>query len=212
MVVEDQAAVRAALVKILRRSAAVLVVADVPSAEEAAARLDEARPDLVLLDLELPGMSGLDFLDRVKPGRPDLEVLVLTSFRDEDKVFRAIRAGAAGYLVKGLAAPRLIDAIGEVMAGGAVIDPGLARRFWNLFSSQAPGAPPAAAAVTSLTEADVEVLRYLARGLSTAEVGRVMDLDPRTVRTHLGHLYRALGVDTRVDAVIRGLRLGLVSL
>jgi len=168
-------------------------------------------PELVLLDLELPGIDGIEVTRRLKRGAEGIEVLVLTSFDEEQKVYEAIQAGASGYLVKRLGPERIRDAILEVMDGGTVIEPVIARRFWNYFHAvqSRPAQPENPWALSPL---ELDVLRYVAKGLSNGEVGEVMTLERRTVRTHLQHLYRKMGVRSHVEAVVLALRHGLVEL
>ena len=183
-------------------------------AQEAVEAVVHTRPQLVLLDLELPDMNGIEVTRRVKRRAPEVEVLILTSFEDEQKVYEAIQAGASGYLVKRVGPEKIRAAIHEVMEGGTVLEPLIAKRFWNYFHSLQARPPGDAQAANpwGLTPAEFEVLRYVAKGLSNAEVGRVMTLERRTVRTHLSHIYRKMGVNSHVEAVVLALRAGLVEL
>jgi DNA-binding NarL/FixJ family response regulator len=206
--VEDSVATLRALGKLLASRSEVALVGTAASGEEALPLIAHAAPRVVLMDLELPGRSGSETTRalRARPAAP--EVLVLTSFEDEEHVFEAMRAGASGYVVKGAPAQRLIDAIVEVDAGGTVIEPRLARRFWQYFKGvQAPPQP-----APTLTPLEKEILFAVAKGLSNAEVGEVVHLDRRTVRTHLGHIYEKLGVTGHVGAVVEALKRGLIAL
>jgi DNA-binding NarL/FixJ family response regulator len=160
------------------------------------------------MDLELPGASGIETTRSLKQ-LLDADVLVLTSFEDEQHVFDAMRAGASGYVVKGASAARLIEAIVEVEAGGTVIEPRLAKRFWSFFKGvQEPRKPE----VPDLTPLEHEILSMIARGLSNEEAGRVISLDRRSVRTQLGHIYQKLGVRSHVEAVVKALKLGIIEI
>lgn len=207
--VEDQPALLKGLVKVLGTYPELEIVGSAQEGEEAVAGALHTRSQLVLLDLELPGISGIEVTRRLKQRAAELEVLILTSFDDEEKVYEAIQAGASGYLVKRVGPERIREAIHEVMAGGTVIEPVIARRFWNYFQSVQgrQGGNPWA-----LSPVELDVLRYVAKGLSNAEVGEVMTLERRTVRTHLTHLYRKMGVRSHVEAVVLALRHGLVEL
>ncbi len=180
------------------------------SAEEALEAIPETGAQVVLLDLELPGMDGLAFLKIFKPRHPQIEVLILTTFDDETKVYQAVRAGAAGYLVKRIAHEKIAAAIHEVWDGGTVIEARIARRFWNYFQSVKSSTREETR--HGLTEVEIEILLFLGKGLSNAEVGDVMSMGRRTVRSHLSHIYRKLGVSTHVEAVVEALRLGLIDL
>src|SRR5438105_2608460 len=179
--VEDNAPAMRALRKLLASRDEVRLVGAAVSGEEALRLVPEAKPRVVLMDLELPGASGVATTRALKDLLP-LEVLVLTSFEDEQHGFDAMRAGASGYVVKGARAGKLIDAILEVDAGGTVIEPRLAKRFWAYFKGvQEPKKPSA----PNLTDLEREILFAIARGLSNQEAGSIVQLDRRTVRTHL---------------------------
>jgi DNA-binding NarL/FixJ family response regulator len=213
-VVEDQPTLLRNLLKVLSTFPELEVVGSSQDGEEAVEELVRVRPQLVLLDLELPGLNGIEVTRRVKRRAPEVEVLILTSFEDEQKVYEAIQAGASGYLVKRVGPEKIRSGIREVMEGGTVLEPLIARRFWNYFQSiQAkPPAEPEKQNPWGLTPAEFDVLRFVAKGLSNAEVGRVMTLERRTVRTHLSHIYRKMGVNSHVEAVVLALRAGIVDL
>jgi two-component system response regulator DegU len=210
--VEDNPTLLRNLVRVLSAFPELELVGQEMDGERAVDAVIAASPQLVLLDLELPGLDGIQVTARVKRKAPGTEVLILTSFEDEQKVYEAIQAGASGYLVKRMGPEKIRAAIQEVMQGGTVLEPVIARRFWNYFQSLQgkPAAQPRDP--WGLTDVEFEVLRYVAKGLSNAEVGQVMTLERRSVRTHLGHLYRKMGVNSHVEAVVLALRAGLVEL
>ena len=184
------------------------VVGAVPSGEEALDQVARLAPDVLLLDLELPGMSGLDVIARLgRAAAP--QILVLTTFDDEQKVYQAMLGGAAGYLTKRSSLSRIAEAIRDVHAGGSVIDPPLARRFWNLFQSQVGHS---AQDPYGLTPEEVELLTLVGRGLTNPELGRAVGRSRRAVKADLERIYRKLGVRGRVDAVVKAVSLGLVKL
>ncbi|MBZ4329579.1 response regulator transcription factor [Corallococcus interemptor] len=212
-VVEDQPQLLRNLVKVLGTFPELEVVGTSQDGEQAVDDIVRERPQLVLLDLELPSLNGIQVTQKVKRRAPEVEILILTSFEDEQKVYEAIQAGASGYLVKRVGPEKIRSGIQEVMDGGTVLEPIIARRFWNYFQSvQAKPAKKPAELPWGLTAVELDVLRYVAKGLSNAEVGRVMTLERRTVRTHLSHIYRKMGVNSHVDAVVRALREGVVDL
>ena len=210
-VVEDQPALLKNLLKVLSTFSELEVVGSAQEGEAAVDEIVKLRPQLVLLDLELPGIDGIEVTKRVKRKANDVEILILTSFDDETKVYEAIQAGASGYLVKRVGPEKIRSGIREVMDGGTVLEPIIAKRFWNYFNSlkakpQAPQNP------WGLSPLEMDVLRYVAKGLSNAEVGQVMTLERRTVRTHLSHIYRKMGVNSHVEAVVLALKAGFVEL
>jgi DNA-binding NarL/FixJ family response regulator len=208
LAVEDSAPTLRALRKLLSGREEVQLVGTAGSGEEALRLAPAAKPRVVLMDLELPGASGIETTRALKAAC-DVEVLVLTTFEDEDHVFEAMRAGASGYVVKGAQVGRLIEAIGEVADGGTVIEPRLAKRFWAYFKGvQEPRKP----VVPELTPLEHEILSVIARGLSNEEAGRIVALDRRSVRTQLGHIYAKLGVRSHVEAVVKALKLGIIEL
>ncbi|WP_205525960.1 response regulator [Pyxidicoccus trucidator] len=214
-VVEDQPQLLKNLVKVLGTFPELEIVGTSQEGEAAVEDILQLRPQLVLLDLELPGINGIQVTQRVKRRAPEVEILILTSFDDEQKVYEAIQAGASGYLVKRVGPEKIRSGIQEVMEGGTVLEPIIARRFWNYFQSvQAKPASPEKKADNpwALTPTEFEVLRYVGKGLSNAEVGQVMTLERRTVRTHLSHIYRKMGVNSHVEAVVMALRAGVVDL
>jgi DNA-binding NarL/FixJ family response regulator len=211
LVVEDQPQILRHQLKLLEGFPDIVLCGSARDATEALRVLDEARPDVVLLDLGLPDRSGIEVTAEILRRRPDTEVLIWTVFEEEDKVLDAIRAGASGYLLKGTPAGRIVEAIREVHSGGSVIQPQLARRLLRRF--QPPSAPeaPAEGAARSLSPREREILKLIARGLSNADVARALSISSATVRTHLEHIYQKLEVSNRTEAVTEGIRQGLID-
>jgi len=167
--------------------------------------------DVVLMDLELPEGDGVSLTRELKQRRLPLEVLVLTTFDEEERVFDAMKAGALGYLVKRVGLEKVRSAVKEVFSGGVVIEALIARRFWNYFSSL-QSREGSAQNPWGLSAEELEVLELLSKGLSNAEMGGVLQIQSRTVRTRLGHIYRKMGVNSHVDAVVLALRTGAIQL
>jgi len=213
-VVEDQPPLLKNLLKVLSTFAEIEVVGSAQEGEAAADEIVKLKPQLVLLDLELPGIDGIEVTKRVKRRANEVEILILTSFDDEQKVYEAVQAGASGYLVKRVGPEKIRSAIKEVMDGGTVIEAVIAKRFWNYFNSvkAAPAEPAGPQNKWGLSPVEMDVLRYVAKGLSNAEVGHVMTLERRTVRTHLSHIYKKMGVNSHVEAVVLALKAGFVEL
>ena len=207
--VEDQKPLLKQLLRALGEYPELTVVGTSQDGEEAVREVTRVRPQLLLLDLELPSLDGIAVTRRLKQRIPEIEILILTSFDDEQKVFEAMRAGASGYLVKRVGPERIRGAIQEVLAGGTVVEALIAKRFWNFF--QAVHATPVEGKgdAWQLTEVEKEVLQLVAKGLSNVDVGSALELARRTVRTHLTHIYRKMGVNSHVDAVVLALQAGL---
>ncbi len=216
-VVEDQPKILKNQMKLLSGHDEIEIVGKAMSGEDALENLEAAAPDVLLLDLGLPGISGIDVTREVKQRWSRMEILIFTIFEEEDKVMEAIQAGASGYLLKGMEAQRIVEAIIEVAQGGSVIQPSLARSLLRHFRLP-PEARPAGAEETDeredvpvLTPREVEILQIIAKGLSNAEAAKVLGVSRATVRTHLEHIYAKLSVSNRVEAITEGIRHGLID-
>jgi DNA-binding NarL/FixJ family response regulator len=220
-VVEDQTRILKNQLKLLEGIPEIRIVGTALSGEAALVEVPKVNPDVVLLDLGLPRMSGIDVTRQLKSTHPAIEILIFTIFDEEDKVLDAVRAGASGYLLKGAPADRIVEAIKEVHAGGTVIQPNLARRLLKHFrvpegTVTAPDPAPAAAspeepALRPLSEREKEILQLIAKGISNSEAARMLNVSKATIRTHLEHIYQKLEVTNRVEAVTEGIRKGLIS-
>ncbi len=225
VVVEDQPQILKNQLKILAESDEIEVIGTALSGEAELELLEKKQPDVILQDLGLPRMTGIEATREVKKRWPAVEVLVFTIFDEEEKVIDAVKAGASGYLLKGASSEKVIEAIKEVKEGGSVIQPNLARRLLKHFHVPEEGAPPEPPykrplppgnreepATRPLTEREIEILRLIAKGLSNNEAAHVLTLSRATVRTHLEHIYEKLEVTNRVEAVTEGLRKGLIEM
>ncbi|MFM7205144.1 MAG: response regulator transcription factor [Planctomycetaceae bacterium] len=201
-VVEDDRRVRESLCEILRGSAECLLVGAFTSGEQALAGLDEVQPRVIVVDVNLPGMSGVDVIRRIADLRRPWQTLVLTVYRDTDTIFEALSAGAVGYLVKPITPTRLVEAVCDVAAGGAPMTGAVARKVVQAFARSSRAAPAAAAALTSRER---EVLDMLVQGLTKKEIAARMGVAFATVRTHLEHVYKKLHVRSQAEAVARWL-------
>lgn len=210
-VVEDQPKILKNLIKLLDKFPAIQIVGKALSGEEALESLAAAAPHVLLLDLGLPHMNGIEVTREVRKRFPEMEILIFTIFDEEEKVLEAIQAGASGYLLKGMEAEKIVDAIQEVHAGGSVIQPNLARSLLRHFMSQPAPPPGAEEPVPQLTAREVEILQVIAKGLSNAEAARVLGVSRATIRTHLEHIYAKLSVSNRVEAITEGIRQGLID-
>ena len=216
-VVEDQTKILKNQLKLLEASSDIQIIGTALSGETAIEEVPKLLPDVLLLDLGLPRMSGIDVTRVVKKLVPQVEILIFTIFDEEDKVLEAVKAGASGYLLKGTPADRIIEAIKEVKSGGTVIQPNLARKLLKHFRVAGPGEAelPLLAAeplLKPLSEREKEILQLIAKGVSNSEAARLLTVSKATIRTHLEHIYRKLEVTNRVEAVTEGLRKGIIQM
>ncbi|MBN9685032.1 MULTISPECIES: response regulator [unclassified Corallococcus] len=230
-VVEDQTKILKNQLRLFEGHPDIDIVGTALSGEAALVEVEREQPDVLLLDLGLPRMSGIDVTREVKARFPKVEILIFTIFDEEDKVLEAVKAGASGYLLKGATVDKIVEAIKEVRAGGTVIQPNLARRLLRHFrvepdtapvpteplavspSASEPAAPASAQEplLKPLSDREREILQLIAKGVSNSEAARLLSLSKATIRTHLEHIYRKLEVTNRVEAVTEGIRKGLIS-
>ena len=204
LIVDDHPIVRQGLVGALEDEADFSVVGALPSAEEALATVARAKPDVILLDLELPGLDGIAALPRLLAASPGSNVIVFTAYETDERVFGAIRAGAKGYLLKGAPTEEIGRAIRAVHAGGSHLEPRVAARVLSEFHA------PRRASDT-LSEREREVLRLVADGLSNKEIGRALTISERTARFHVTSILNKLGANTRAQAVAVAGQRGMLS-
>lgn len=208
-IVEDHAGYRDALGQIFGNTTDFKVTAFCANAEAALAQIPKAKCNLVLMDINLPGQSGIDCLRALKAQMSGLRVVMLTAYDDNDKLFQSLRAGADGYLLKRVASARLLEALRDIVAGGAPISPQIARRMVEYFHRlntseiQSPPQPSAADAVADLTAREREVLELLAAGATPKEVAAKLNISWQTVRNYIRFIYDKLHVHTRTDAVLK---------
>ena len=219
-VVEDQTKILKSQLKLLENHPDITITGTALSGEAAIEEVAREQPDVLLLDLGLPRMSGIDVTREVKARWPQVEILIFTIFDEEERVLEAVKAGASGYLLKGMPADKIIEAIKEVRAGGTVIQPNLARRLLRHFRVEpdnipaAPPPPPQAAPeppIKPLSDREKEILQLIGKGVSNNEAAQMLNLSKATIRTHLEHIYRKLEVTNRVEAVTEGIRRRIIS-
>ena len=203
MVVDDHPIVRQGLVAALEDEPDFEVVGAAESAEAAEALVERLRPEVLLLDLELPGLSGVAAIPRLLEASPDTRVLIFTAYDTDERVLGAIRAGAKGYLLKGATAADIAGAIRAIASGGSALEPRVAAKL-----VAAVGAPRGAG---PLTGREREVLRLIAEGLPGKQIARALGISERTVKFHTTSLLRKLGADNRAQAVALAAQRGLLE-
>jgi DNA-binding NarL/FixJ family response regulator len=207
LVVDDHPLFRDGVVAALLTAQDVEVVGEAGDVASAVSSAAELRPDLVLMDLQLPDGSGVDATRAITQAQPSVRVLVMTMSDDDEAVVAAMRAGARGYVIKGTGRDEVLHAVRTVSAGGAVFSPAVADRLGGLFASLA--AVPGKVAFPSLTTREQEVLDLVARGYDNRRIARELFLSDKTVRNHVSNVLTKLEVDDRAEAVRRARNAGL---
>ncbi|MDX1689073.1 MAG: response regulator transcription factor [Candidatus Promineifilaceae bacterium] len=204
LLVDDHSVVRQGLRMFLELDPELEVVGEARDGAEAVRRARQLQPDVVLMDLLMPEMDGIEATTMIRREMPDIEVIALTSVLEDEKVYSAIRAGAIGYLLKNTEADELCRAIKAAAAGQVQLSPAAAARLMR--QVRAPEAPD------ELTPRELEVLRLLAEGLANKEIARQLSIGEKTVKTHVSNILSKLGVLSRTQAALQAVRMGLVNL
>lgn len=198
-IVEDSKATREGLERIVNLSPDYKCVCACTTAEDALRLLPQHQPEIVLMDIQLPGMSGIECVVRLKELLPDVQVIMLTVYADPDRIFSAIRAGASGYLLKRSATERLFQAIREVQAGGAPMSGAIASKVFGYFQGQTNSRTEA----EQLSTREREILELIIAGLSNKEIAGRLSMSVLTLRWHLKQIYKKLHVHSRVEVVLK---------
>lgn len=197
--VEDDKKVREGLKALICGTPGFNCIAAYPNAEEALEELAEQKPDVVLMDINLPGMSGIECVKVLKARQPKLQIIMLTVYEDDDLIFQSLAAGAVGYILKKTPAAKLLEAIEEVHRGGSSMSSQIARRVVEVFQQKELSAQNTAA----LSHRENEILSCLAKGYRYKEIAHQLSLSIETVRTHIRHIYEKLHVHSRTEAVLK---------
>ncbi|HEX8297264.1 MAG TPA: response regulator transcription factor [Chthoniobacteraceae bacterium] len=198
--VEDDRATRNSLLKILQSSDELICLGSYPDAETAEEKIPEEMPEVILMDINLPGRSGIECVSRLKQRHPELQILMLTTYDDSDVIFDSLRAGASGYLLKRTPVAELLEAIREVHQGGSPMSMQIARKVVSHFhNARVPSQPE----VDGLTKREHEILALLAEGLPYKQIASQLGISPSTVHGHLHTVYGKLHVQSRTEAVMR---------
>lgn len=210
VLVDDHAVLRDGLKALLAAAADIDVVGEASSGEAAIAECARLGPDVVVMDVAMPGLGGLEATLAIRKAQPAARVLVLTQHEDPEYVRRFVRAGAAGYLLKRRAGTELANAIRAVMRGGLVLDPDVARAIAG--TPAEPVETGAAVAYESLTDREKQVLKLVAEGQSNKDVAAALDISVKTAMTHREHLMQKIGAHNRTELILFALRAGVIRL
>jgi DNA-binding NarL/FixJ family response regulator len=201
-IVEDNDKLRGTLVRVVNRADGFRCVSDYANAEDALKDLPQARPDVVLMDINLPGMNGVECVRQLKQLLPQTQVMMLTVYEDTENIFNALTAGASGYMLKRTSTKELLEAIQEVHRGGSPMTMHIARKVVLSFQKTAATAP----ATENLSEREQQVLDLLSQGLMYKEIADKLEISYETVHTYIRRIYEKLQVRTRTEAVAKFLR------
>jgi len=210
LICDDQEIVCEGLRRILESDDEISVLGSAHNGIEALEQIEKAKPDLVLMDLKMPDMNGVIATRKIREKHPDISILILTTFDDDEWLFDAIRSGASGYLLKDRPRGELISAIKGTVRGGSYVDPAVAGKLLNIIVQSIPQRTPSVD--ISLSDRELEVLRLLAMGLSNADISRRLYLSEGTIRNYMSGIFSKLNVSDRTQAVVIALREGLVNL
>ncbi|MBA2362264.1 MAG: response regulator transcription factor [Chloroflexia bacterium] len=208
LIAEDHTLVREGTRQLLERNG-VTVVGEAANGEEAVRLTEMLRPDLVLMDIGMPKLNGLEATKIIKQQHPGVAVLVLTAYDDDQYVFALLEAGAAGYLLKDSRGQEVVEAVRAVAAGESVLAPSIVGKVLRRFSARGAAPKPQKPV---LSEREMDVLRRAARGESNKMIAEKLHLSARTVQVHLSNIFGKFGVASRTEAVLHALKLGLIEL
>jgi DNA-binding NarL/FixJ family response regulator len=198
-IVEDEKTVREGLKFLIDGTEGYTCVAVYPNAEEALLEVIDIQPDVVLMDIHLPGMSGIECVAKLKEKKPDFQIVMLTIYEDDEQIFKSLAAGAHGYILKKTPPAKLLEAISEVHQGGSPMSSQIARRVVDFFQVK----EVSALENENLSAREQEILSYLAKGYRYKEIADILCISIETVRTHIRNIYEKLHVHSRTEALLK---------
>jgi DNA-binding NarL/FixJ family response regulator len=207
LIADDHGVVREGLRAVLGSEIDMEVVSEAATGKEVVERAAELRPDVILMDIQMPELNGIEATRRILEANPDVGVVVLTMFEDDDSVFSVMRAGARGYVLKGAPPSEILKVVRAVAAGEAHFGPEIARRLMSFFSEPSPAT--AQDIFPELSAREVEILDLIAQGHTNAKIAARLYLSPKTVGNHISHIFTKLQVADRAHAIIRAREAGL---
>jgi DNA-binding NarL/FixJ family response regulator len=207
LIADDHGVVREGLRAVLGSEIDMEVVSEAATGKEVVERAAELRPDVILMDIQMPELNGIEATRRILEANPEVGVVVLTMFEDDDSVFSVMRAGARGYVLKGAPPSEILKVVRAVAAGEAHFGPEIARRLMSFFSEPSPAT--AQDIFPELSAREVEILDLIAQGHTNAKIAARLYLSPKTVGNHISHIFTKLQVADRAHAIIRAREAGL---
>jgi DNA-binding NarL/FixJ family response regulator len=207
LIADDHGVVREGLRAVLGSESDMEVVGEAATGKEVVARAAELRPDVILMDIQMPELNGIEATRRILEANPGVGVVVLTMFEDDDSVFSVMRAGARGYVLKGAPPSEILKVVRAVAAGEAHFGPEIARRLMSFFSEPSPASTQDI--FPELSAREVEILDLIAQGHTNAKIAARLYLSPKTVGNHISHIFTKLQVADRAQAIIRAREAGL---
>ncbi len=208
LLADDHVLVRQGIRQFLEEPDDIAVIAEADNGAEAIRLVDELHPDVAVLDVRMPEVTGVEATRRIKAHHPGVRVLILTAYDDDPYVFALLQAGADGYVLKTARSDALVQAVRQVHEGHAALSPEIATKVVRQMTEQRPAG--AVEQVEALTEREIEVLRLASRGMTNREIGQELGISHRTVQGHLANIYGKLGVNSRTEAVTEALRRGWI--
>ena len=209
LIAEDHPLFRKGMISLLSSVPEFAVVGEAKTGEEAVVRAAQLQPDVILMDLQMPEVNGIEATRRILQESPSIRVLVVTLFEDEDSVFMALRAGARGYVLKDADEEEVVHAIRAVGRGEAIFSPNVATRVLAYFAASPPGGAPPPQAFPTLTEREREILNLIAQGHPNPSIARQLSLSTKTVGNYVSNIFTKLQVADRAQAIIRAREAGL---
>jgi len=213
LIADDHQVVREGLSAILRTKEDIEVVGEVKDGSEAVEQARRLKPDVILMDISMPRMNGVDATRQIKREQPEIGIVVLTMYDEEDYIYDLVKAGATGYLLKDSDSSQIVKAIKTVARGESLIHPSIASKILHEFTFMAQGkGQPVKKRAQELSDREVEVLKFVADGKTNKEIANVLNLSEKTIKNHVRNIFHKLQVYDRTQAAIHGLRKGLIRL
>ncbi len=214
LLADDHALLRQGTAELLQHEGDIEVIGQAENGQEAVQLAQSLQPDIVVMDVRMPGMSGIEATRQIRKEMPHVQVLVLTAYDDDQYVFSLLQAGASGYLLKVAPASELVRSIRQVRSGESPLSPAIARKVVARLNNpaQAAGSAGGSSDPDTLTPREVEILQFLARGMSNRDIAEALYISERTVQTHLTNIFAKMQVASRLEAVLKGIRQGWLAL